>query len=86
MRILGLKKYGHGYIGILENQRCYAAFQYVRGTPKIVQTYPREDFKDYRHFVSFMGRFMRNSFFLVRPVEVDKLSERTLGRVARIRG
>jgi hypothetical protein len=81
VRLLGLKKYNLGFVGMADDGACYRYFLLSRRRLKILHEYPGSDFQNYRHFVSVMGRLLSCSFFFPSPPTVAALTRDELERV-----
>jgi glucan biosynthesis protein len=82
MKLIGLKKYRHGYTGFLETADYYAYFQFARGKCTLLQHYAKQDFQGHAHFVDVIRKFVHVGFFFQNPVEIETVSEEELNRVA----
>jgi hypothetical protein len=82
MKLIGLKKYRHGYTGFLENAHDYAYFQFARGKFTLLQHFAKQDFQSHDHFVDVIRKFVHIGFFLEKPVEIEAVNEEELKRVA----
>lgn len=82
MKLIGLKKYRHGYTGFLETAHHYAYFQFARGKLTLLQHYAKQDFQSPDHFVDVIRKFVHIGFFLQKPVEIESVNERELSGVA----
>jgi hypothetical protein len=76
MKVCALEKTSiESFIGMLENDEYYVAFNMEPdGTWSKRWEYPKADYEDYRHFVGVMGKFVPETFFLAKPIEIDEVS------------
>ena len=81
MKVIGLKKYAHGYTGCIETADCYEFFHFARGKYKSVQQYMKADFKDRGHFIDVMRKFVHAGFFRIPPIAVSSISPEEFERV-----
>jgi hypothetical protein len=85
VKVIALKSYRTGYLGILEEPDHYIFFSCGRhGTIKRVNSYDKKDFFNHDHFLSVITKFASRSFFLEEGVELDTLSVRELDRISRM--
>ncbi len=82
MKIIGLKKYAHGFTGCLETRDHYEFFHFARGTYKRLQQYKKADFKDRGHFVEVLRKFVHAGFFRQSPAVVSRISPEELERIS----
>ena len=83
MKIIGLKSYGNGYTGFLEEEDAYVYFIYYRhGKLKKLMKYNKADFTNYAHFVGIMTKFAPASFFLKEPIHLTSLSTTELDNLS----
>ena len=78
MKIIGLKMYQKGYIGCAETADKYVLFRFAHRTCKSIQEYPADAFKNRQHFISTMGKFIRTSFFLKEPLDIESVTQDSL--------
>ena len=81
MKIIGLKKYRHGYTGFLEHRDRYEYFQFGRERYRTLQEFAKSDYENFDHFVSVIRIFGHASIFTEKPIEVDGLDNSSLQRV-----
>ncbi len=81
MKVIALKKYGHGYSGFFETEDRYSFFHFSNGRHKALQQYLKSDFENYDHFVDVIRKFVRSTFFLKCPVTISVLNREELDRV-----
>jgi hypothetical protein len=82
MQILGLKKYSHGYAGCMATDAQYVFFYFAKDRCRKVHHYSKAQFRNHRHFVSVMTKFVSRSFFFPRPITVDRIDSVLLESLA----
>ena len=81
MNIISIKSYRTGYTGIVEEDDKYVLFNLSKNRKlKKINTYNKEDFVDYNHFVGTISKFIPHSSFLKEPVKVESI---TIGELER---
>jgi hypothetical protein len=75
MKIISLEKTKDYIYGFYETDDHYQAFTVDR-TDHIEQTesYKKDEYRSYEHFVGVMSKFGPFTFFFKTPIEVDSLS------------
>ena len=81
VKIIGLKKYAHGFTGCIETPDYYEFFHFARDKYKAVQRYRKADFKDQGHFIDVLRKFVHAGFFKHPPVAVSQISSQELERI-----
>lgn len=80
MKIVGLKKYGHRFVGIADESDGYLYFTFANGQVKRLHEYAKKDFESYHHFVSTFGRLLGCSFFLTAAIDIEAIDRENLER------
>jgi hypothetical protein len=76
VRIIALKSYRTGYLGILDEPDEYVFFTLARsGRIKRVACYDKADFFSEDHFLSVITKFVSRKFFLEEALEIDTFSK-----------
>jgi hypothetical protein len=81
LKIIGLKKYAHGFTGCIETPDYYEFFHFARGKYKVIQQYLKADFADRDHFIDVFRKFVHTGFFKQPPVRVSRISSEVLERI-----
>ena len=81
LKIIGLKKYAHGYTGCTETSTRYEFFHFSRGKYRVLQRYMKSDFKDRDHFIEVWRKFVHAGFFRNPPAVVTRISSEELERI-----
>jgi hypothetical protein len=81
LKIIGLKKYAHGFTGCIETPDRYEFFHFARGKYKMLQQYLKADFEDRDHFIDVLRKFVHAGFFKQLPVAVSRISSEELEKV-----
>jgi hypothetical protein len=81
MKIIAFKKYGHGFVGMADQDDGYVYFTFSNGKLKRLHEYAKKDFESYHHFVSTFGRLMGCSFFLPIAMDIDVIDRESLERL-----
>jgi hypothetical protein len=75
MKIICIRSYSNGYTGIVEENDRYVLFNLSKkGRLKKINTYNKEEFTDYNHFVGMMSKFIPYSTFLKEPVKIESIT------------
>lgn len=82
LKIIGLKKYAHGFTGCIETAAHYEFFHFSRGQYKLLQQYVKADFKDRDHFIDVLRKFVHAGFFKPSPVAVSRISSEELEKIS----
>jgi hypothetical protein len=84
MDLIYLKAYGSGYRGCAIALDRYLFFQCSRKKgPKILKSYPKDEFVDREHFMAMMRKFISPPSFLHPPITIAELTLEELDRVQR---
>lgn len=81
LKVIGLKKYAHGFTGCIETADYYEFFHFARGSYKALQQYLKTDFKDRAHFIEVMRKFVHTGFFKHPPIAVACISSEELDKI-----
>ena len=81
VKIIGLKKYAHGFTGCIETPVQYEFFHFARGKYKVIQQYMKTDFKDRDHFIDVLRKFVHAGFFKQSPIAVSSISSEVLENI-----
>jgi hypothetical protein len=74
MRLLSLRRYASGYLGLLEEEAGYLYFSISRrGRLRRLLLWERSTYQDLRHVRFVLGRFMPTSAFLRQPLPMSEL-------------
>jgi hypothetical protein len=75
MKIICIRSYSNGYTGIFEEDNRYVLFNLSKkGKLKKINTYNKEEFTDYNHFVGMMSKFIPYSSFLKEPLKIESIT------------
>jgi hypothetical protein len=81
-KILSLRSYSSGYTGFIEENDCYAFFQFSRnGELTKIMEFDKSDYTDYGHFFGGITKFFPLNFFLKEPITVESISISELDRI-----
>ncbi|MCG6892220.1 MAG: hypothetical protein LJE65_01320 [Desulfobacteraceae bacterium] len=81
-RLLCLRAYRTGYTGLIESPEAYALFRYSRSRGFFrLQTFPAQEFRNRKHFLSVVTKTIGTGGFLERPVPVQGPSLVELDRI-----
>ncbi|MBW2568021.1 MAG: hypothetical protein JRD93_17665 [Deltaproteobacteria bacterium] len=82
MKIICIKSYSNGYTGIFEEDNRYVLFNISKkGRLKKINTYNKEEYTDYNHFVGMMSKFISYGSFLKEPLKIESITIEELDRV-----
>lgn len=75
MKIIALKSYKTGYVGILEEKDRYVYFNLSkRGRYKEIRFYPKQNYCSLEHFIDTLTKFTPRRFFLKDALTVDAMT------------
>ena len=78
--VVSLSKEGSEFYGCVEDKNEYRIF-HTDGMQIIFDnTYPKNEYEDYEHFVGIMSKFDPYTFFMKQPIRVFKIDRETLER------